>query len=79
MSGCFSSSLSGQVLSRLVHHLHLFFVHTATVHSYFGESSVDLTQVCNRQLRAAVDEKTARARSGPGLMILSNHDEEIQD
>jgi hypothetical protein len=29
--------------------------------------------------RAAVDEKTARARSGPGLMILSNHDEEIQD
>ena len=35
---------------RLINHLHLFFIHTATVHFDFRESSVDLTKIRRRQL-----------------------------
>jgi hypothetical protein len=34
----------------LVNHLHLFFIHPATVHFDFRESSVDLTKIRRRQL-----------------------------
>jgi hypothetical protein len=29
----------------LVHHLHLFFIHPATVHFDLGDSAVDLTEI----------------------------------
>jgi hypothetical protein len=37
-----------KILNRLVNYLHLFFIHTATVHFDFRESSVDLKQIRSR-------------------------------
>src|SRR6266496_1289279 len=34
----------------LVHHLHLFFIHPATVHFNFRNSVLNLTEICTRQL-----------------------------
>ena len=34
----------------LIHHLHLFFIHPATMHSNCGDSAVNLTKICARQL-----------------------------
>ena len=43
-----SACTRSKILNRLVNYLHLFFIHTATVHFDFRECSVDLKQIRSR-------------------------------